>query len=95
MGDIFLMGELFEQVQMQNIFPDGKTFVDCTPRSNLSAIQQKFKEQKDEEGFDLALFVHENFLLPKTYSTTNEKANMPIAAHIESLWNDLTRQPEK
>jgi len=92
--DIFLAGELFEDVQMQNIFPDGKTFVDCIPRSSLSIIQKKFEKQKIEPGFDLASFVHENFILPKTYST-NKRANMPIAAHIEILWNELTRQPEK
>ena len=94
MEDIFLAGELFEEVQMQNIFPDGKTFVDCTPRSSLSIIQKKFEKQKIEPGFDLASFVHENFILPKTYST-NKRANMPIAGHIEILWNELTRQPEK
>ena len=32
---IFSLGELFEEVQMQKIFSDGKTFVDCTPKKDL------------------------------------------------------------
>jgi alpha,alpha-trehalase len=94
--DVFLLGELFEQVQLQNIFPDGKTFVDCTPRSKLSFIHQKYKEQKSEEGFNLSAFVNENFILPKSYSSqyVSDKAR-PIVEHIETLWDELTRQPEE
>jgi len=94
--DIFLLGELFEQVQMENIFPDGKTFVDCTPRSQLSLIRQKYEDQKWEPAFNLSAFVNENFILPKTYSTEYVSVkDRPIVEHIEMLWNELTRQPEK
>ena len=37
--NIFSLGELFEKVQMQHIFPDGKTFVDCIPKSSLASIR--------------------------------------------------------
>src|ERR1035437_8842800 len=60
--DIFSLGELFEQVQIQNIFSDGKTFVDCTPRPELSFIHQRYEEQKHEAGFKLSTFVHEHFI---------------------------------
>ena len=94
MEDIFSLGELFEQVQLQNVFPDGKTFVDCTPRSELSAIRLKFEEEKDAPGFDLSAFVHENFILPKTYSTKYVSVQgRSIVDHIEMLWDELTRQP--
>jgi len=94
--DIFLLGELFEQVQMKNIFPDGKTFVDCTPRSNLLFIQQQYEEKKRQPGFNLSAFVNENFILPKTYSTEYVSVkDRPIIEHIEMLWNELTRQPEE
>ncbi len=96
MEDIFSLGELFEQVQMQNIFPDGKTFVDCTPRSELSFIHQGYEEQKSVPGFNLSAFINENFILPKSYSAqfVSDK-NRPIVEHIEMLWNELTRQPEE
>ena len=94
MEDIFLLGELFEQVQLQNIFPDGKTFVDCTPRSDLSFIQQQYEEQKPDPGFDLSEFIAEHFILPKTYSTNYVSVKTrPIVEHIEMLWNELTRLP--
>ncbi len=96
MEEIFLLEELFEQVQMQNIFPDGKTFVDCTPRSPLSFIQQKYEEQKHEPAFDLSTFVNEHFILPKTYSTNYVNVqDRSIIRHIEMLWDELTRQPEE
>lgn len=94
--DVFSLEELFEQVQLQNIFADGKTFVDCTPRSDLAAISQLYKEEKEQPGFDLASFVNEHFILPKSYSTKYESVTgRPIVEHIGMLWNELTREPEE
>ena len=92
--DIFSLGELFEQVQLQNIFPDGKTFVDCTPRSELHIIKQLYEEQKNRQDFDLSAFVHKHFILPKTYSTQYVSVKgRPVVEHIQMLWDELTRQP--
>lgn len=92
--DIFSLGELFDQVQLQSIFPDGKTFVDCIPRSELSVIELDYEKQKHQPGFNLSQFVHENFTLPKSYSTKYVSVTgRPITEHIEMLWNELTRQP--
>ena len=92
--EIFSLGELFEQVQLQNIFPDGKTFVDCTPLSKLSQIQKSYEEQKHETGFDLSAFVHKHFSLPKIYSTKYVSVKgRPVTEHIEMLWDELTRKP--
>lgn len=94
-NEIFLLGELFEDVQMQNVFADGKTFVDCTPTSEPAFIQQHYEEQKSEPGFNISTFVNEHFTLPKTYSTGyKSEAERPIKEHLELLWNELTRQPE-
>ena len=96
MEDIFSLGELFEKVQMQNIFPDGKTFVDCTPRSELSFIQQQYEKQKNNPAFNLLEFVNEHFIPPKTYSAKYVSVKgRPIVEHIEMLWDELTRQPEE
>ena len=45
--DIFSLGELFEEVQMKNIFADGKTFVDCTPATDLATIQHLYNNQNN------------------------------------------------
>ena len=96
MKDIFSLGELFEKVQIQNIFADGKTFVDCTPLAALSFIQKSYEEQKHKTDFDLSAFVHKHFALPQTYSTEYVSVKgRPITEHIEMLWNELTRQPEE
>lgn len=92
--DIFSLSELFRDVQLQSVFADGKTFVDCTPKSDLSSIRQRYESEKSKPGFDLPAFVHENFLLPESSSSHYESAaERPIIDHLELLWDELTRQP--
>lgn len=93
---IFSLGELFERVQMENIFSDNKTFVDCTPNSSLSSIHDRYEEEKNKPGFNLANFVHENFTVPKTFSTGFKTVQgTTVNEHIEKLWDVLTRHPEE
>ena len=93
--NIFSLGELFERVQLQNIFPDNKTFVDCIPKSKLSFIQERYEHEKNNKGFGLSHFVHEHFLLPKDPSSGFvSNPGRPIIRHIGKLWDVLTRQPE-
>jgi len=94
--NIFSLGELFERVQLQSVFPDGKTFVDCTPLSDLDSIKIEYDEQKNFPEFDLTQFVNKHFLPPPEYSQTYQpKAGETIIKHIEDLWDVLTRQPEQ
>ena len=53
--------ELFIAVQMAGVFDDSKTFVDCVPRGDPEDILESYREQCDDEGFDLSDFVHANF----------------------------------
>src|SRR6185312_11942475 len=93
--DIFSLGELFEKVQMQQIFPDGKTFVDCTPKRDLAFILKRYEEEKKEPGFNLSFFIHEYFAEPKSLeSGYTSDTSRPIDKHLELLWDVLTRQPE-
>jgi alpha,alpha-trehalase len=93
---IFSLGELFEKVQLLPVFPDSKTFVDCTPKSDLSSIHDRYEAEKNSKDFDLTTFVHEHFILPKNYATdyTSDR-HLPVSEHIENLWDVLTRQPEE
>lgn len=87
-------GPLFEAIQTQAIFPDGKTFVDCEPKYPTDQIMAAYSARKDEPGFDLKAFVDEHFNLPIT-PTTNfiSDKDLPLENHINALWPVLTRQP--
>jgi alpha,alpha-trehalase len=90
------LGELFEQVQVQNIFPDGKTFVDCSPKIPMPDIQNRYDVQKVQPGFNLAAFVADHFTVPSLPAA--EYASMPgrsITDHIELLWTVLTRRADE
>ena len=90
------LGQLFEAVQMNNIFSDGKTFPDCLPKFLLSNILKKYALQKDEADFDLKTFIYNHFDEPKTdFTDFKSDPSKSIAEHIESLWDVLTRQPNK
>ena len=90
------LGTLFEEVQLKNILSDGKTFPDCIPKKILEEIQDYFLREKNSPGFDLAAFVEKNFTRPAA-SATNYVSNAANTArqHIESLWDVLTRQPDR
>ena len=93
---IFSLGELFERVQEEEVFPDNKTFVDCTPNSDFSYIRDCYEKEKNDPGFDLKAFVHKHFTEPKSFHTTFVSVKgRPIKEHINKLWDFLTRQPEE
>ena len=59
--ELFELSPLFEDVQMQRIFTDGKTFVDCIPKQPLELILQQYEEQKHSTDFNLSIFVQQQF----------------------------------
>ena len=69
---IFHLGELFEQVQIQKIFPDNKTFVDAVPKEDLSLIQERYEAQKNDDHFNLENFVHQYFTPPQQFTSSYE-----------------------
>ena len=94
--NIFSLGELFRRVQMEQIFPDGKTFVDCVPKYFLASIQDRYEKEKSEKNFNLTTFVNNNFELPSENSSEYiNAAGRPISEHINLLWSELSRQPDK
>ena len=86
--------DLLHLVQMQEIFSDGKTFVDCVPKFDEVEIVKKFESLKAEPGFDLHKFISEYYDLPEkieiNYTSNLQKS---IVENIESLWDVLTRNP--
>ena len=87
---------LLWDVQMQKIFPDGKTFLDCLPKDTPEEIAKKYIQGKDLPGFSLLDFVHENFELPTLLSAGYiSETNKTVEENISTLWFFLTRQPDK
>ncbi len=85
---------LFSAVQLQQVFPDGKTFPDCLPKYPLQVINDKYISQQALPSFSLQAFVQENFLPPPEYNTGYlTDINEPVEKHIEHLWDVLTRYP--
>ncbi|TWR29443.1 alpha,alpha-trehalase TreA [Mucilaginibacter pallidiroseus] len=87
---------LFEAVQSSDIFPDNKTFVDCTPKYPPAQIMKAYNEQLGKTGFDLRNFVMTNFSVPSgvthAFQTNVEEG---IRKHIDTLWQVLQRQPDE
>ena len=87
--------ELFTEVQSRHVFADSKTFVDCAPRKEPAAILVDYRAQSVQPGFDLAAFVHAHFdVIDRPSSDYVSVPGQPIAAHIEDLWDVLTRHPQ-
>ena len=94
--NLFDCHPLFEDVQLNSIFADGKTFVDCVPMAPNAVILQKYLEQKAQPGFSLKEFVLRNFELPVSFDSGFESdTHKSVEAHIQDLWAVLTRQPDE
>ncbi|NBC06787.1 MAG: alpha,alpha-trehalase TreF [Bacteroidetes bacterium] len=87
-------GQLFVDVQMAKVFPDGKTFVDCTPKAADDEILAAYEANKDKPEFHLKAFVLEYFERPKQYASgfQSDTSRSPVE-HINALWPILTREP--
>jgi len=89
-----LYGELFTDVQMKQVFPDGKTFVDCLPKRDPAAIIADYKIQKDT--LDLKRFVLANFTVPAiVQSGYKSDTTKDVTQHIKELWNVLKRNADQ
>lgn len=88
-----IYGELFHQVQMNKIFPDGKTFVDCIPKRAPKDIMYDYGLRKGPQ-LDLRKFVEENFDLPETPQINYITREKDVVMHIKNLWGVLRREPD-
>ncbi|GAB3755403.1 alpha,alpha-trehalase TreF [Spirosoma pomorum] len=85
-------GNLFEAVQLGRVFPDSKTFADCTPKFATATILANYEQARNQPGFNLKAFVDKHFTRPVTPATGyTSKANQSAEEHITALWPVLTR----
>jgi alpha,alpha-trehalase len=89
-----IFGELFHDVQMNRVFADGKTFVDCIPKKEPRQILNDYKKQKNTPGFSLEKFVKENFDVPVAPQMNNVQQEKDVVQHIKNLWAVLKREPD-
>jgi len=89
-------GELFTDVQMRHIFPDSKTFADCTPKKDPKEIVKDYLAMKNNPSirFKLDEFVLANFDPPKTPQSDYTTKEKDIVEHIKNLWNVLKRNAD-
>jgi alpha,alpha-trehalase len=90
-----LYGELFTRVQLERVFPDGKTFVDAVPRALPDTIRAEYERARRAPDFDLGGFVERNFIVPgTTESGYQTRPDEDLRAHIDNLWSVLERAPD-
>ncbi len=90
--EIYELQALFEDVQLNGVLEDGKTFVDCVAKFGLEVIEKKYVSQKDKQGFDLKTFVESNFEMPPVFGSEYlSNKEQSVEENIRQLWNTLTR----
>lgn len=93
--NIYELGLLFEKVQLENVFPDNKTFPDCIAKESLEVINKKFFKEKNQANFDLKAFIKAHFDMPVNRTAAYESnKEHSIEEHLDTLWKVLTREPE-
>ena len=83
---------------MQSVFPDSKTFVDCTPKINPTKIVSRYRTWLKDSTQDKSLkqFVDEYFTLPvKPDSNYQTGKSDWVEYHITKLWSVLRHDPDK
>lgn len=94
--DDFYSTDFFREVQLQPVFPDSKTFVDCIPKRHLKDILQDYHDKKLRERFNLGHFVLDNFELPRRpQSSFVADTTITLEQHLTNLWSILTRDADR
>jgi alpha,alpha-trehalase len=85
-----LYPQLFNAVQMQQIYLDGKTFVDVSPKQTPAYINQQYRRLKNNKNFSLKAFTQLYFNAPAQNSTVYKSNTAKgICKHIDTLWTVL------
>lgn len=87
-------GELFQDVQLQRVFRDSKTFPDAVPKTSADAIVSAYRQQRTKPGFDLRTFVTAHFDIPEPTRVDHHHAETADAeVYVDATWGDLVRVP--
>jgi alpha,alpha-trehalase len=89
------LGELFADVQKQNIYTDSKTFADLVPKKRMKQLQREYRFAKKDPNFNLYEFVKGRFYDLSTKRSRHIFVPNPhetIEQHVGRLWHDLERR---
>ena len=89
------LGSFFHDVQLSDLFPDSKTFVDARPLDTPAAITARYAAERGSAGFTLRAFVDKNFELPRAAGADfRTDTTRSMEQHARALWPALTRTPD-
>jgi alpha,alpha-trehalase len=87
-----LLGDLFNDVQLSDIFADSKTFVDCVPKQDPATLLALYEAKNNSPDFDLSAFVREHFTFPTAAGSDYvSDTSISTSEHIDRLWDWITR----
>lgn len=90
-----LYAGLFERVQLEQVYEDGKAFVDAVPLEPAAEIMAEYESERSSPDFDLRKFVTSRFAVTAPAASTFQAApGMSVTEHIDALWPVLTREPD-
>jgi alpha,alpha-trehalase len=89
------LSPLYEAVQLSNVFPDSKFFVDTIPRTPVSELLEMYRQEKDKPGFKLSEFVRANFQFPSETGIAYQSKDKTLNSHLQDLWDVLSRRPDE
>lgn len=90
-----ILGDLFAEVQKQQIYGDGKTFTDLIPRRRLKTIRSEFMLEREDPNFDLRDFVSRHFYRYGAYDHHGDyrtPEGISMRDHVRNLWQVLERK---
>ena len=88
--------ELFEAVQAERVYSDGKTFVDMVPRGSIASISRDYRVARQQPDFNLSDFVEQHFRrLPRQVADYTPAPETTARQHVTNLWPILTRRNRK
>lgn len=90
-----LFGRLFHEVQAQQVYPDGKTFVDVVPKKRWRQIQREYTLASQDPDFNLQEFVTQHFYEFEQPSATTVQPADTARQHVTQLWPQLVRRAHK
>ena len=87
------MGALFNDVQISNVFPDGKTFPDLIPRKSARLLAKEYEAKRRAPNFQVDEFVRHNFDQPHAWEAGYRPDDATTAReHVTALWTVLRRR---
>ena len=84
-------GRLFVDVQLSDVFGDGKIFVDAVALQSPEYIRTLYDSHHTLAGEALVAFVRDHFVLPEPAGLHDPAVPQgDVLEHVEYLWPQLT-----